>query len=262
MDLERCLKDLASDDSHRRENIIERCERANFRWEQAVSPARSQEYHGYVGDVASYKEWKAEHNGFVNTFVHIPCDFPRSSETFMAVNQLAHLREDLDDTFLLRLESLERITTHPLTRDLAESFWQRFYRSQSDLDKSRLPDAAAQLRNEFVTQMNEFRLQARPMFATFLNEFGGNLKQLKAQDWPHLLRDRLGLTHWTGIPDKPLPVALMCYSVAEVRESRLLASKKGAVASFSRPTILDAAMSSAFIPAPRSDQGRGITRRS
>jgi hypothetical protein len=42
----------------------------------------------------------------------------------------------------------------------------------------------------------------------------------------------------------------VCYTVDEVRQARLVATKKGAVASFSRPTVLDAEFSTAFIPAP------------
>jgi hypothetical protein len=48
------------------------------------------------------------------------------------------------------------------------------------------------------------------MFATFLNDVGGDLKRFVTSDWPHLLRDRLGLTHWPSTAGKPLPVALVC----------------------------------------------------
>lgn len=89
------------------------------------------------------------------------------------------------------------------------------------------------------------------MFATFLNNFGGNLNELIKTDWPHILRDSLGLTTYLPITaDKSLPVALMCFTLDEVRQARALATKKGAVASFARPTVLDTEMSAAFIPAP------------
>ena len=58
------------------------------------------------------------------------------------------------------------------------------------------------------------------MFATTLEAFGGNLDALLKQDWPHLLRDRLGLAHWPSTLGKPLPVALMCYSLDEVRQGQ------------------------------------------
>ncbi|OGU23278.1 MAG: hypothetical protein A2580_01645 [Hydrogenophilales bacterium RIFOXYD1_FULL_62_11] len=168
----------------------------------------------------------------------------------MAVNGQAHLNESLDNTFLLRLESIGHLFDQPLVADIVDRFWLRFFNYPKDLLKNNLSDIDDALRAEFVTQWNAQRTQARPMFATFLNDFGGNLKELVKADWPHLLRDRLGLTHWPSTAGKPLPVALMCYTVDEVRQARLLATKKGAVASFARPTVLDAEMSSAFIPAP------------
>lgn len=101
-----------------------------------------------------------------------------------------------------------------------------------------------------MAQWNAQRTQARPLFATFLSDFGGDLAALIKRDWPHELRDRLGLTHYPSTTGKPLPVALMCYTVEEVRQARLTAARKGAVAGFTRPTVLDAELSAAFIPAP------------
>lgn len=88
------------------------------------------------------------------------------------------------------------------------------------------------------------------MFATFLNDFGGNLEHVIKNDWPHILRDRLGLTHWPSTAGKALPVVLICYKLEEARQARLATTKKGAVASFARPTVLDTEMSAAFVPAP------------
>lgn len=227
-----------------------RCVAANFRWERAVSEGRATEYNAYVGDVATHKDWKTEHTGYLGSFVHVAKDLPRSSECFMAVNGQAHLNELLDNTYLLRLESIGTLFDHPLVSEAANNFWQRFFNSQKDLRKDTFSDNDEALRAEFVAQWNAQRTQARPLFATFLNYFGGDLTELVKKDWPHILRDRLGLTHWPSTAGKPLPVALMCYTVDEVREARSMATKKGAVASFTRPTVLDAEMSAAFIPAP------------
>lgn len=250
MNLSSLLHRLASDTVASPVGAAIRCVAANFRWEHAVSDGRAAEYNAYVGDVAAHKDWKAEHKGYLSSFVHVPKDLPRSSECFMAVNGSAHLNEQLDNTFLLRLESVGQLFDHPLTFDAANNFWQRFFNSQKDLRKNKLSDTDEALRTEFVAQWNAQRTQARPLFATFLNDFGGDLAALVKTDWSHILRDRLGLTHWPSTAGKPLPVALMCYTVDEVRQARLMATKKGAVASFSRPTVLDAEMSGAFIPAP------------
>ncbi|PPD41906.1 MAG: hypothetical protein CTY16_15410 [Methylobacter sp.] len=248
MNLSPSLDLLATDTAATSVGATARSETANFRWERAVSAGRADEYQDYVGTVSSHKNWKSEHKGYVRSYIQVAKDLPISAECFTSVNALAHLNEAMDDTFLLRIESIGHLF-QPLLSTFAYDFWQRFYNSQNDLRKVCLPDEAEALRTEFVTQWNAQRLQARPMFATFLNEFGGDLKSLVNDDWPHILRDRLGLTHLSGTVDKPLPVALMRYSLNEVREARL-ATKKGAVASFTRPTVLDGEMSAAFIPAP------------
>lgn len=223
---------------------------ANFRWESAVSDERSLEYSNHIGEVTEHKDWQAEHKAYLSEAVHISKDLPRCAETFSARNGLAHLIEGLDNTFLLRLEGLDGLFNNPLVAKSTSNFWQRYFRSQKDLRKPKLSAADEALRLEFTQQWNENRTQARPLFATFLNAFGGNLEDLVRKDWPHLLRDRLGLAHWPREADKPLPVALICYTVEEVRNARLAAGKKGADVSFSRPTVLDGEFSPAFVPAP------------
>ncbi len=228
---------------------------ANFRWESAVSDERAEDYSSDVGAVTTHQDWRAQHKSYLDSAIHIAKDLPRSAESFMACNRLAQLNEHLDDTFLVRLEALDGLFNQPLVAHAANSFWQRFFLSQKDLRKPKLPDGDEALRTEFTKQWNAHRTQARPLFATFLNDFGGNLEALTKQDWPHLLRDRLGLTHYPREANKSLPVALLCYRVQEVRDARLLAGKKGAEASFSRPTMLDAEFSPAFIPAPLRSGG-------
>lgn len=257
MNLSSPLHHLASDTVAASAGVTGRCAAANFRWEQAVSIGRTDEYNAYAGYVANHKEWQGEHKGYLRSFVQVANDHPRVSESFMAVNSLAHLKEDLDNTYLLRLEALDSMVTSTLLGPaIGEAFWLRFFNSQKDLRKDRLTDADENLRSEFVDQWNARRTQARPMFATFLNDFGGDLNAFVKTDWPHLLRDRLGLTHLTSAPGKPLPVALICYTLDEVRQARSGATKKGAIASFSRPTVLDTELSAAFLPAPMLAGGK------
>jgi len=250
MNLSSHLQPLASDALASPMGAAIRCTASNFRWECMVSDERATEYNGYVGDVDTHKDWKAEHKSYLDSLVNVPKDLPRSSECFMSINGQAHLNEQLDNTFLLRLESVDHLFDHPLVSTITSDFWMRFFNSQKDLRKENFSDSDKALRDEFVKQWNAQRTQARPLFATFLNDFGGDLSALVKKDWPHLLRDRLGLTHWPSTSGKPLPVALICYSLDEVRQARSMANKKGADASFSRPTVLDAEMSAAFIPAP------------
>lgn len=250
MNLSSAIKHLASDLVALKSGPSARCEAANFRWESAVSESRADQYGIDVGGVTTHSDWQAEHKGYLSANVNVPADLPRSAETFLSVNSQAHLDERLDNAFLLRLESIDHLFAHALVQSAANNFWQRFFNSQKDLRKVALSHADEALRSEFVSQWNGQRTQARPAFTTFLNDFGGDLDVLAKSDWPHTLRDRLGLTHRNGSVAKPIAVALMCFEVDEVRNARLLASKKGAVASFARPTVLDAEMSSAFIPAP------------
>ena len=140
MNLSPPLTHLASDAAASEFSMVARCEAANFRWEPAVSAARATEYNTYVGEVTAHRDWKAEHKGYVSSFVHVPKDLPRSAECFMAINQQAHLDEQLDNTYLLRLESIGYLFDQPLLADLVEQFWQRFFNSQKDLRKDQLSD--------------------------------------------------------------------------------------------------------------------------
>lgn len=178
MNLSASLQSLASDKVASSSGAA-----ANFRWEQAVSDDRADEYNAYVGDVTQHKDWKAEHKSYVGSFVHVAKDLPRSAESFMAINAQAHLDEQLDNAFLLRLESVGYLFEHPLVANIANDFWLRFYNSPKDLRKEKLSDDSEALRADFVEQWNKQRIQARPMFATFLNNFeGGNLDNLIKSD--------------------------------------------------------------------------------
>ena len=171
MKLSSHLQQFASDALATPAGATVRCAAANFRWEHSVSDERATEYNTYVGDAPTHKEWIAEHKGYLGSFVHVPKDLPRSSECFMAVNGQAHLNESLDNTFLLRLESIGHLFDQPLVADIVDRFWLRFFNYPKDLLKNNLSDIDDALRAEFVTQWNAQRTQARPMFATFLNDF-------------------------------------------------------------------------------------------
>ena len=65
------------------------------------------------------------------------------------------------------------------------------------------------------------------------------------EDWPHALRDRLGLGHYGGAP---LPVALMRYPLADVCSAQARQQLSTACA---LPTVLDDGMHPFFFPVPR-----------
>lgn len=256
MDLKNSLQRLVDDNVVKATDCSMRSPVANFRWEPSVSVDRANDYNDFLSDVETYREWKAEHKSYLSSSVHIAKDLPKSPDCFTEINAQAHIYEDLDDTYLIRLESLGYLLANDLVSDIADQFWNRYFRSQKDLLKTSFSLEEERLRQEFITQWNNTRTESRPLFATFLNDFGGDLKMLIKQDWPHLLRDRLGLTHWPSMPDKALPVALVCYTLDDVRQAREKDIRKGATASFSRPTVLDAEMSAAFVPAPLTKQNQ------
>ena len=83
----------------------------------------------------------------------------------------------------------------------------------------------------------------RPAFAVFKDELGDDLAQA---DWPSRLRDRLGLAHY-DCADGPVPIALLEYSVSDVRAA---ATENGLACAFTNPTVLDTEPWPFFFPAP------------
>ena len=107
-------------------------------------------------------------------------------------------------------------------------------------------DDASQAVRGFFRAWND-RRDARPAFAAFGDEVQ---EELNDADWPHALRDRLGLGHYSD-PEgqaQPIPIALMCYSVADVRAAQEEHQLPTACA---LPTVLDGGMHEFFFPVPR-----------
>ena len=88
------------------------------------------------------------------------------------------------------------------------------------------------------------RRDARPMFATFYDEVQ---EESDDADWPHALRDRLGLGHYGYAGGSPLPVALMRYSLADVFSAQASHRLSTGCA---LPTVLDGGMHEFFFPVP------------
>jgi hypothetical protein len=83
----------------------------------------------------------------------------------------------------------------------------------------------------------------RPAFAAFKDEVTDDLSRT---DWATRLRDRLGPAHFDG-SGVSIPIALMEYSVAEVRKT---ATDFGLACAFTAPTVLDSGPWPFFFPAP------------
>ena len=105
-------------------------------------------------------------------------------------------------------------------------------------------DDASQAVRGFFRTWND-RRDARPAFAAFWDEVQ---EELDDADWPHALRDRLGLGHYGYAEGQPQPIALMRYSVAAVHAAQEKHQLRTACA---LPTVLDGGMHEFFFPVPR-----------
>ena len=164
------------------------------------------------------------------------CSVPSLSvpDAFLEINQSAWLDSVSDNQSLVRIEALAR----PL--------------QSSDLDLGGLTDLlqraddgdgdAAPAVRTFFDAWNQ-RRDARPAFAAFYDEVQ---EESDDADWPHALRDRLGLRHYGGGAE--LPVALMRYSLADVL---LAQASRQLSAACALPTVLDGGMHEFFFPVPR-----------
>lgn len=86
----------------------------------------------------------------------------------------------------------------------------------------------------------------RPAFATTEPEIE-HLLHGPGDDWPHALRDHLGLGHLSPLPARePIKVLLTRYTVKEVRDGARQAGHGG----FCIPTVLDGPINPFFFPTP------------
>jgi hypothetical protein len=126
---------------------------------------------------------------------------------------------------------------------------------QGAIDTQRYPSVSADDRRNaqavlqrVVSSWND-RRDRRPLFATTHDEVAALLDDA-GNDWPHALRDELGLGHYNPLPGRPVTVMLMRYTVREVR----LCKAAGAQA-FCIPTVLDGAVNPHFVPTPLPGPG-------
>ena len=162
------------------------------------------------------------------------CMVPRASvpDAFLEPNRDAWLEKIDENQSLVRIEALSR----PLQRTALELGELVALLQSTD-------DEAGHAVGSFIAAWNQ-RRDARPAFAAFADEVRAEMED---DDWPHALRDRLGLGHYSATADAPMPIALMRYSIEDV-----LAAQTPAVANaVALPTVLDGGMHEFFFPTPR-----------
>ena len=161
---------------------------------------------------------------------------PGVPDAFLEVNQGAWLTGLSANQSLVRIEDLSRA----------------FQASGLDLDRLgrllELADEGAadapQAVRRFFAAWNE-RRDARPAFAAFADAVQ---EELDDADWPHALRDCLGLGHYGASEGQSQPIALMRYSVADVHAAQ---NKQQAPTACALPTVLDGGMHEFFFSVPR-----------
>ena len=161
---------------------------------------------------------------------------PSVPDAFLEINREAWLETISENQDVVRIEDLNRpLRASDLELDGLEQLLQR---AESGED-----DAKHAVRTFFET-WNQ-RRDARPAFVAFADEVQ---EELNDPDWPHALRDRLGLAHYGHAGSSPLPIALMRYSLVDVFK----AQKQHPVANAcALPTVLDGGMHEFFFPVPR-----------
>ena len=156
-------------------------------------------------------------------------------DALLEINRPAWLNGLAPEQTLVRLEALE----WPLMK-----LWNMDFDQFDALHRAAksTPDSSALL-SQLLSDWNRQR-DNRPLFAAFLDEIEDDLE---STDWPHQMRDRLGLGHYSPCPGDKIPVALMRYSLGEVLEFQVAHKLPAACA---LPTTLDGGMHEYFFPVP------------
>ncbi len=74
------------------------------------------------------------------------------------------------------------------------------------------------------------------------------LTEIASADWPNLLRNKMGLSHYDGTRHGPIPVALMEYEAGDILDQAI--SVPSLTYPFSIPTALDCEPNPQFFPTP------------
>lgn len=209
-----------------------RAEAHNILFEERLGQDRLGVFEALLsGSCPDYERLKLQLLDFVGTYVEVAR--PNAPLTFTKMNVGGAMTKPSPEQKLIRVENLTRrldstaLTLLDLQRCLA----------------STKPDEMALL-EDFVNQWNRDR-DNRPAFAAFKDQL---LDEVGDANWPHRLRDRLGLAHYSPAGGK-LAVALVEYTVGEVLDEA--AGSPDIAYPFCIPTFLDFRSNSQFFPTPR-----------
>ncbi|WP_295882157.1 hypothetical protein [uncultured Thiohalocapsa sp.] len=217
----------------------------NCRFDERASAARWQQFLEILEQVLEDPEdlvpgdWAEANTKHLDQYVAGPkVSVP---DAFLAINRDAWLTGigNNPNQSLVRIESLTRALNNAQLS--LEALRDILTRADSGRDSD-----AQKAADSFFSSWSSAR-DGRPAFAAFYDEVK---EEADADDWPHALRDRLGLGHYGTDGGAPMPVALMRYRLAEVISAQADAKLPIAAA---LPTVLDGGMHEFFFPVPREE---------
>lgn len=221
----------------------------NLHAEERASPQRGALYAAAVNSpaLADLSAFTLRHKGYLEQAVNLEKAEPEVPHTFdAALNGGNHWAGIDDNVALYRLEDLS-FALEGSGVDAAEL--------QAAIDTQRSTSADPDARNgalavlQRVTIAWNDRRDRRPLFATTQDEVAALLADA-GDEWPHALRDELGLGHYNPLPGRPVTVLLMRYTVREVRQCKAAGRQ-----AFCIPTVLDGAVNPHFVPTPLHGPG-------
>ena len=212
----------------------------NCRFDERAGGPRWQQFDSLMSDLAAdpgaidWQDWAVTDRAHRERYCEVAS--PLVPDAFRDINRLAWLEGLSANQSLVRIETLTRpLRSSPLDVEGLRELLRRADSGDTD---------AVSAVSAFFLQWNQ-RRDARPAFSACYDEVR---EEADSDDWPHLLRDRLGLGHY-GLEDGALlPVALMRYSLSEVFEVQ---SQRQLPTACAVPTVLDGGMHEFFFPVPR-----------
>ena len=226
--------------SSRSRDTIEAAVADNCRFDERAGADRWQRFENLLSGLVAgrgaveWPDWTEANQLHLDRYCNV--SRPSAPDAFLEINRSAWLDGLSDNQTLVRIEALNRpLQNSDLDIGSLNDLLQRADRGDGD---------ATRAVHSFFAAWNE-RRDARPAFAAFYDEVQ---QEADDDDWPHALRDRLGLGHYGHAEDTPLPVALMRYPLADVYSAQAQQQPSSACA---LPTVLDGGMHEFFFPVPR-----------
>jgi hypothetical protein len=186
-------------------------------------------------DAIDWADWGEAHK----TYVESCCSVPTGSvpDAFLDINSAAWLPRAVGGQPVVRIEEL----TRPLKESGLTSA--EFNDLLARHDSGRDADARNAV-TAFFDAWNRMR-DSRPAFCAFKDEVRDEADD---PDWPHALRDRLGLGHYPQPRGAAIDVALMVYDLSDAIDQQ---KASGIPVACALPTVLDGGMHQFFFPVPR-----------